>query len=100
MQDYNKPLIIPVWSDSFAAIAGGGGGGGDDAKSGNLDVMKHHFTTHFPQSVDERTALGDDPAKDQNFREPEIDKLRAQKDEDLERYEIPINLGTYIDCTM
>ena len=30
--------------------------------------------------------MGEDPAKDMNFREPEIDKLRAQKDEDLERY--------------
>ncbi len=36
--------------------------------------------------VDEHSALGEDPAKDPNFREPEIDKLRAQKDEDLERY--------------
>ena len=36
--------------------------------------------------VDERTALGEDPALDINFREPEIDQLRRQKDEDLERY--------------
>ena len=36
--------------------------------------------------MDERTALGEDPGQDPNFREPEIDKLRRQKDEDLERY--------------
>ena len=36
--------------------------------------------------VDERSALGEDPALDINFREPEIDQLRRQKDEDLERY--------------
>ena len=49
-QDYNKPLIIPAWSDSFEAISGGSGG----AKAGgrqNLEMWKHQFTTHFPQSV-------------------------------------------------
>ncbi|TRY77427.1 hypothetical protein TCAL_06882 [Tigriopus californicus] len=77
-QDYNKPLIIPAWSDSFAAII--------NEDTANMDMMKHHFTTHYPQSVNEGTALPDDPAKDPNFREPEIDQLRSQKDEDLERY--------------
>lgn len=42
-QDYNKPLIIPAWSDSFLSIT--------NEESGSLDIMKHHFTTHFPQSV-------------------------------------------------
>eukprot|EP00095_Tigriopus_kingsejongensis_P007133 maker-scaffold687_size111633-snap-gene-0.25 protein:Tk07133 transcript:maker-scaffold687_size111633-snap-gene-0.25-mRNA-1 annotation:"cytoplasmic dynein 2 light intermediate chain 1" len=77
-QDYNKPLIIPSWMDTFAGITN------DETTS--LDMMKHHYTTHFPQSVDERTALPDDPGKDLHFREPEIDQLRQQKDEDLERY--------------
>ena len=36
--------------------------------------------------VTERTALPEDPAKDPNFEEPMIDQVRAQKDEDLERY--------------
>jgi hypothetical protein len=36
--------------------------------------------------VDERSAVPEDPAKDTNFREPQIDQLRSQKDEDLERY--------------
>ena len=45
MQDYNKPIIIPAWSDSISAITG------DEAAATTLDMMKHHFTTHFPQSV-------------------------------------------------
>lgn len=78
-QDYNKPLIIPAFSDSFSAIASGD-------ESANLDLMKHHYTTHFPQTVDERTSLPADPSKDSTFGEKEIDQLRAQKDEELERY--------------
>lgn len=49
-QDYNKPLIIPRFSDSFAALMGGEGG----EQAANMDVMKHHYTTHFPQSVSKR----------------------------------------------
>ena len=30
--------------------------------------------------------MPEDPAKDPNFEEPMIDQVRAQKDEDLERY--------------
>ena len=41
--DYNKPLLIPPWSDSFAAIT--------NDESGNVDMMKHHFCSHFPQKV-------------------------------------------------
>ena len=40
----------------------------------------------FAVKVTERTALPEDPAKDPNFEEPIIDQVRAQKDEDLERY--------------
>ena len=96
--DHNKHLIVPPWTDSLQSIVGEG------ADSANMDVMKHHYTTNFPQSVslhsnnqndvlvlmclqvDEQTALPADPAKDGNFKEPSIDELRAQKDEDLERY--------------
>ena len=44
-QDYNRPLIIPTFSDSFSAIMGG------DASNASMEVMKHNYTTHFPQSV-------------------------------------------------
>ena len=45
-----------------------------------------HTQNQVLQVNDRRTALAEDPAKDPNFREPDIDKLRTQKDEDLERY--------------
>ena len=44
-QDYNKPIMIPAWSDSISAITG------DESAATTIDMMKHHFTTHFPQSV-------------------------------------------------
>ena len=44
-QDYNKPIMIPAWSDSIASITG------DESAATTVDMMKHHFTTHFPQSV-------------------------------------------------
>ena len=49
-QDYNKPLIIPAWSDSFEAISGGSSGASKGGRQ-NLEMWKHQFTTHFPQSV-------------------------------------------------
>ena len=47
-QDYNKPLFIPAFSDSIQAIMGQTGEGGGRM---NLDMWKHQYTTHFPQSV-------------------------------------------------
>jgi len=79
-QDYNKPLIIPPGSDSFQAILGGTG------EVPKLEVMRHQFGTHFPQEEEETLTRSDDPAKDPNFKEAEVDMLRGQKDEDLERY--------------
>ena len=46
-QDYNKPLFIPAFSDSIQAIIGQTGEGGRVS----LDMWKHQYTTHFPQSV-------------------------------------------------
>ena len=78
-QDYNKPLIIPAGSDTFQAILG-------SSEVPRLEVMKHQFSTHFPQEETETLTMSEDPAKDINFREAEVDMLRTQKDEDLERY--------------
>ena len=116
-QDYNKPLFIPAYSDSMQAILG------QSVENGriSLDMWKHQYTTHFPQTVSffvklrrltkrirfiigfsqnflphfltsffrqisQETALPADPAKDANFKEDRVDKLRAQKDDELERY--------------
>lgn len=78
-QDYNKPLIIPAGSDTFQAILG-------VAEVPKQEVMKHQFSTHFPQEEGETLTMSEDPAKDPHFKEAEVDMLRLQKDEDLDRY--------------
>ena len=78
-QDYNKPLMIPAGSDSFQAILGG-------QEVAKMEVIKHQFSTHFPQKETSTLTMSEDPAKDPNFREAEVDMLRTQKDEDLDRY--------------
>ena len=49
--------------------------------------------------------MPEDPARDPSFREPQIDQLRCQKDEDLERYRKDIekrfkNLNDEFDQSM
>ena len=51
-QDYNKPLFIPAYSDSIQAIMGMT----EDVGRINLDMWKHQYTTHFPQSVSKRAS--------------------------------------------
>ena len=58
-------------------------GGGEVVK---MEVMKHQFSTHFPQQETPTLTMSEDPARDPMFREAEVDMLRTQKDEDLERY--------------
>ncbi|XP_069986955.1 cytoplasmic dynein 2 light intermediate chain 1 isoform X2 [Penaeus vannamei] len=81
-QDYNKPLIIPAGSDNLGAITGTM----DDQHAMTLDAWRHTFTARFPQEHEEKSSvLPEDPGRDPNYREPDVDNLRAQKDEDLER---------------
>lgn len=81
VQDYNKPLIIPAGTDCLENIEGLG-----STSAWTMDKVKHLFTTHFTQEISKVNNLTEDPAKDTNFREPLIDSLRRQKDEELERY--------------
>ena len=53
-QDYNKPLFIPAFSDSIQAIVGQSTG---DSGRVSLDMWKHQYTTHFPQSVRTHTTI-------------------------------------------
>ncbi|XP_021923284.1 cytoplasmic dynein 2 light intermediate chain 1 isoform X2 [Zootermopsis nevadensis] len=88
-QDYNKPLLIPAGSDSNQQIGGLGAtrtGTISKGPGAAIDRWKHIFTTHFPQETSEKSVMPEDPAKDLNFQEPIIDSLRAQKDDELERY--------------
>ncbi|XP_043243205.1 cytoplasmic dynein 2 light intermediate chain 1-like [Amphibalanus amphitrite] len=77
-QDYNKPLLVPAGTDSLAGILGVGA-------DPSYNTAKNTFTAQYPQDSQGAGALPDDPAKDMSYREPEIDQLRSQKDQELER---------------
>ena len=74
-QDYNKPLFIPVGSDSFKQIESSGGETGS-----NFELWKHAFSAVYPQ-VSDKTDIPDDPRKDERFKDAEIDAARKAKDE-------------------
>ncbi|XP_076324390.1 cytoplasmic dynein 2 light intermediate chain 1 isoform X2 [Tachypleus tridentatus] len=85
--DYNKPIMILFGGDSLQHIGNMPLSDDDPGKSysRSLDLWKHTFTTHFPQVVS-KTTLPDDPAKDTNFKERDVDMIRTQKDKELEQY--------------
>ncbi|XP_063227498.1 cytoplasmic dynein 2 light intermediate chain 1 [Bacillus rossius redtenbacheri] len=88
-QDHNKPLLIPAGSDSMERIGGVGTSQIISINKGPgaaLDRWKHIFTKHFPQEVTEKSVIPDDPAHDINFKEAIIDSLRAQRDDELDRF--------------
>ncbi|XP_005998345.1 cytoplasmic dynein 2 light intermediate chain 1 isoform X3 [Latimeria chalumnae] len=88
--DHNKPLIIPAGLDSLSQI---GSPPASDSDLGKLhartplELWKKVYERLFPpeQSTGD---LGDikDPAKDLQYTEPEVDAMRAQKDQELEQY--------------
>ena len=50
------------------------------------EYLPPNFWSRFFPQISQETALPADPAKDANFKEDRVDKLRAQKDDELERY--------------
>ncbi|XP_028983267.1 cytoplasmic dynein 2 light intermediate chain 1 isoform X2 [Betta splendens] len=85
----NKPLIIPAGSDSFNQI---GSPPLVDVDISSLhaknpkDLWRKVYERVFPQeSTSEQRELKD-PAKDPQYCEPQIDAMRAQKDQELEQY--------------
>lgn len=78
--DYEKPLLVPAGADSFTQI----GLNFSKGKNKNiLDSIKQTYVTYVPQVTkkDESHQDLEDPANDPNFREPIIDRLRAQREE-------------------
>ncbi|XP_058507539.1 cytoplasmic dynein 2 light intermediate chain 1 [Solea solea] len=87
--DSSKPLIIPAGSDSFSQIGTPPSPDVDitslHAKN-PMDLWKKVYERVFPQeSISEQRELKD-PAKDPQYSEPQIDAMRAQKDQELEQY--------------
>lgn len=88
--DHNKPVIVPAGQDSLSQI------GAPPVPSESLGKLQHRnpydlwkatYSSVFPP---EKTSLesvrSEDPARDPQYAEPAVDNMRAQKDEELERY--------------
>ncbi|KAM4729492.1 cytoplasmic dynein 2 light intermediate chain 1 [Anableps anableps] len=87
--DSGKPLIIPAGSDSFSQIG--------SPPSADLDITSLHaknpkdlwnkvYERVFPSESHSEQRELKDPAKDPQYSEPQIDAMRAQKDQELEQY--------------
>lgn len=75
--DYNEPVLISQFSDSWEKIG---------VLPSNSEKFGIAFSSQIQQNkTNEGRESSDDPAKDPNFREPVIDDLRAMKDEELFR---------------
>ncbi|XP_037637593.1 cytoplasmic dynein 2 light intermediate chain 1 isoform X1 [Sebastes umbrosus] len=87
--DSTKPLIIPAGSDSFSQI---GSPPASDVDISSLhaknpkDLWRKVYERVFPQENTSEQRELKDPAKDQQYSEPQIDAMRAQKDQELEQY--------------
>lgn len=74
--DYNEPIVISQFSDSWEKIG---------VLPSNSERIAIAFTSQIQQNKAKEAKEVIDPAKDPNFREPIIDDLRAMKDEELFR---------------
>nr|XP_046258756.1 cytoplasmic dynein 2 light intermediate chain 1 isoform X1 [Scatophagus argus] len=87
--DSTKPLIIPAGSDSFSQI---GSPPTTDVDITSLhaknpkDLWKKVYERVFPQENTSEQKELKDPAKDPQYSEPQIDAMRAQKDQELDQY--------------
>ncbi|XP_029305964.1 cytoplasmic dynein 2 light intermediate chain 1 [Cottoperca gobio] len=87
--DSTKPLIIPAGSDSFSQI---GSPSSTDVDITSLhaknpkDLWKKVYERVFPQENTSEQRELKDPTKDPQYCEPQIDGMRAQKDQELEQY--------------
>ncbi|KAI3363371.1 hypothetical protein L3Q82_011991, partial [Scortum barcoo] len=82
--DTTKPLVIPAGSDSFSQI---GSPPTTDVDISSLhaknprDLWKKVYERVFPQENTSEQRELKDPAKDPQYSEPQIDAMRAQKDQ-------------------
>ncbi|KAM8852128.1 cytoplasmic dynein 2 light intermediate chain 1 isoform 2-T2 [Synchiropus picturatus] len=87
--DATKPLIIPAGADSFGQI---GSPATTDVDITSLhaktpkDLWKKVYERVFPPQATIEQKQMKDPARDPQYSEPQIDAMRAQKDQELEQY--------------
>lgn len=73
IQDFNKPVFITAGTDSWESIGVG---------KSSWDEIKHAYTSQFPQVVS-NTVVPEDPSLEANYKEPLIDSMRNQREEEL-----------------
>ncbi|KAL5486978.1 hypothetical protein EMCRGX_G019526 [Ephydatia muelleri] len=86
--DYTKPLTVPAGSDALGQIGVPSLSSGELGKINArvpLELWKQAYGGFFPQ-VSVKSDKFEDPCKDPKYVEPAVDSMRAQKEEDLERY--------------
>ncbi|XP_059160570.1 cytoplasmic dynein 2 light intermediate chain 1-like [Physella acuta] len=87
--DHNKPIFVYPGQDTKKQIGPPPLSESDIGKykpEDTISLWKNAFTKLFPQTSVNNPAAIDDPGKDPQYAEPDIDTLRTQKDEELERY--------------
>ncbi|XP_017763363.1 PREDICTED: cytoplasmic dynein 2 light intermediate chain 1 [Eufriesea mexicana] len=78
--DFEKPLAMSAGADSFSSI--------DlqfpqSRSSAILDTIKQIYVTRIPQESRSNEIVLEDPSNDPNFNEPIIDRLRSQREEEI-----------------
>ncbi|GAB0100119.1 Cytoplasmic dynein 2 light intermediate chain 1 [Sergentomyia squamirostris] len=73
--DYNGPICVGFGQDTWDSIG---------VPPGSLDSIGTLYCRVIPQEEAKEVNLPDDPGKDPGFREPMIDEMRAQRDEQLQ----------------
>ncbi|XP_033102779.1 cytoplasmic dynein 2 light intermediate chain 1-like isoform X2 [Anneissia japonica] len=89
--DHNKPIAAAFGTDSMQQIGSppiADGAIGQVQARSPMELWKQAFTSYFPQQTTGSDSTSEDPAKDQQYAEPEVDNMRAQKDEVLEEERI------------
>lgn len=74
--DYNEPVLISLFSDSWEQIG---------VLPSNAERIAIAFSSQIQQNKSKENKETTDPTKDSNFSEFVIDELRAMKDEELFR---------------
>ncbi|XP_028676474.1 cytoplasmic dynein 2 light intermediate chain 1 [Erpetoichthys calabaricus] len=87
--DHNKPLLISAGMDSLSQIGSPPsadiGIGKMQARS-PVDLWKNAYEKMFPSENTSDSKDIRDPARDPQYAEPEIDRMRALKNQELEQY--------------
>ncbi|XP_065835067.1 cytoplasmic dynein 2 light intermediate chain 1-like [Oscarella lobularis] len=87
--DFGKPLVISSGSDSLGSIGApplpGGNIGRINARNPH-DLWKQAYLGFFPEGDSPKQQVAEDRFRENQYKESAVDMMRAQKDEELERY--------------